>query len=163
MSPLSAISDMVAPVVLITLAAFLSNGLLTVATTIGGWVLALERERMGILRGPSGEMLDEGRVPPIDAERLRQIRDQIALIARRIARLRRAALIIWIAAGLLMLSVAGIAVAATARSEIFAFTALALVIAGVAGLFAGIASVIAPLARSAEALIDPNRRTGALD
>ena len=43
-----------------------------------------------------------------------------------------------------------------------AFTALALVMAGVGGVFAGIATVIAPLARSADALIDETRRTGLL-
>lgn len=59
-----------------------------------------------------------------------------------------------------MLSVAAIALAVTARSEGFAFTALALVVAGVAGVFAGIASVIGPAARSADAVIDETRRTG---
>jgi hypothetical protein len=161
-SPLSAISDMVAPVVLITLAAFISNGLQANAMILSGWVLALERERMDILRGPHGEMLDEGSVPPRDRERLTQIRGQTALIVRRVERTRRAILIIWIAIGLLVLSVAAIAVAATARSEAFAFTALALVIAGVAVVFAGIASVIGPLARSREAVIAETRRTGVL-
>jgi hypothetical protein len=153
---------MVAPVVLITMAAFISNGLQAAAITISGWMLTLERERMGILRGPRGEMLDEGSVPPLDRERLRQISDQTARIVRRVARMRTAILIIWIAIGLLVLSVAAIAVAATARSEPFAFTALALVIAGVAVVFAAVASVIGPTARPAEAVIPSNRRTGEL-
>jgi hypothetical protein len=50
----------------------------------------------------------------------------------------------------------------TARSEVFAFTALAVVIAGVAGVFAGIASPLAPMARSASAVIEETRRTGML-
>jgi hypothetical protein len=157
LSPLSAIADMVAPVVIITLAAFLSNGLLTTATTIGGWVLPLDRERMGILRGPRGEMLDKDSVPPADRERLTQIRNDTLLIVRRIRHLRTAVLIIWIAIGLLVLSVAAIAAAATAHSEPFAFTALALVLAGVAAVFAGMATAIVPLARPGEAVINRPR------
>jgi hypothetical protein len=130
LSPVSAIADMVAPVVIITLAAFLSNGLLTASITIGGWVLALDRERHGILRGPHGEMLDEGSVPPADRERLTQIRNDTLQITRRIQRLRTAVLFMWIAIGLLVLGVAAIAAAVTARSEALGFTALALVLAG---------------------------------
>jgi len=162
LSPVSAISDMVAPVVLITAAAILGNGLLTAGAAVADRIFALNRERMGILGGPHGEMLDEDSVPPRDRERLTQIRDELPLMIRRVRRIRTAVLIIWIAIGLLMLSVAAIAVAVTARSESFAFTALALVIAGVAGVFAGIATVIGPLARSADALIDETRRTGVL-
>lgn len=162
LSPVSAISDMVAPVVLITAAAILGNGLLTAGAAVADRMFALNRERMGILGGPHGEMLDEDSVPSRDRERLTQIRDELPLMIRRVRRVRTAVLIIWIAIGLLMLSVAAIAVAVTARSESFAFTALALVIAGVAGVFAGIAMVIGPLARSADALIGETRRTGVL-
>lgn len=157
LSPLSAIADMVAPVVIITLAAFLSNGLLATATTLGGRVLPMDRERMGILRGPRGEMLDEDSVPPVDRERLTQIRNDTLLIVRRIRHLRTAVPIIWIAIGLLVLSVAAIAAAATAHSEPFAFTALALVLAGVAAVFAGMATAIVPLARPGESLMNRPR------
>ena len=159
---MSAISDMVAPVVLITLAVLFANGLLTIGTAFADNVLALNRERLGILRGPHGEILEEDSVPPIDRERLTQIRDQMPLIIRRLRRIRGAVLITWIAIGLLVLSVAAIAVAVTARSEAFAFTALALVMAGVAGVFTGIATVIGPAARLADALIEETRRTGVL-
>jgi hypothetical protein len=162
LSPVSAISDMVAPVVLITLATIFANGLLTAATTFGGRISALKQERLGILRGPHGEMLDEDSVPPLDRERLTEIGDQMPLLIRRTRHIRSAVLIIWIAIGLLVLSVAAIAAAVTARSEAVAFTALALVMAGVAGIFAGIAAVIGPLARSADPLLDETRRTGML-
>jgi hypothetical protein len=91
--------------------------------------------------------------------RLTQIRDEEPLVMRRVGRLRNAALIIWIAIGILVLSVPAIAVTATARSGAAAFVALALVIAGVAGVFASIATVLTPLARSANALIEETRRT----
>ena len=153
LSPVSAIADMVAPVVIITLAAFLSNGLLTVSITVAAWVLALDRERHGILRGPHGEMLDEGSVPPADRERLTQIRNDTLLLTRRIQHLRTAVELIWIAIGLLVLGVAAIAAAVTAHSEALGFTALALVLAGVAVVFISMAMSVVPLARPGEALI----------
>ena len=162
LSPLSAIADMVAPVVLITLATIFANGLLTVVAVVGERMFALNRERRDILGGPHGEMLDEDRVPPGGRERLSQIRAEEPLIMRRFGRIRNALLIIWITIGLLVLSVAAIAVAATAHSEAFAFVALALVIAGVVAFFAAVASLLAPLTRSANALMEETRRTGML-
>jgi hypothetical protein len=162
LSPLSAISDMVAPVVLITLATIFANGLLTAGTSAREHIFALNRERLSILRGTHGEMLNQDTLPPMDRERLTHIRQQMPLLIRRIRRLRDAVVIIWIAIGLLVLSVAAIAVAVTARSEAFAFTALALVMAGVAGVFAGIATVVGPMARSVDVLVDEARQTGVL-
>jgi hypothetical protein len=160
LSPVSAISDMVAPVVLITLTTIFANGLLTVVAGHGSTVLALERERLGILGGPHGEVLIEESVSPIDRQRLTQIGREMPLLIARIWRVRMAVLIMWIAIGLLVLAVAAIAVAVTARSEPFAFSALALVLAGVAGMFAGIATVIGPLARPGASPIDAIRRMG---
>jgi hypothetical protein len=158
----SAIADMVAPVVIITLAAFLSNGLLTASITLAGWVLALDRERHGILRGPHGEMLDGGSVPPADRERLTQITNDTLQITRRIQHLRTAVLMIWMAIGLLVLGVAAIAAAVTARSEALGFTALALVLAGVAVVFISMAMSVVRGARPGEALIGKTRH-GVLD
>ena len=159
LSPVSAISDMVAPVVLITLATIFANGLLTLAATLGQSVLALDRERLEILSGPHGEILGEENLAPIKRVRLTQIRNEVPLMVRRFRRIRIAVVIIWMAIGLLVLSVAAISAAVTADSEGFAFTALALVLAGVAGVFAGIASLIGPAARWADVISDI-RRTG---
>jgi hypothetical protein len=106
-------------------------------------------------------MLDEDSVPPMDRERLAQIRNEVPLLVRRVRRIRIAVVITWIAIGLLVLSVAAIAVAVTARLEGFAFAALGLVLAGVTGVFAGIASLIGPAARSAS-VIEESSRTGML-
>src|SRR5215472_6268620 len=48
LSPVSAIGDMVAPVVLITLTTIFSNGLTAVGTGLVRDVVAMERERMSI-------------------------------------------------------------------------------------------------------------------
>jgi hypothetical protein len=153
---------MVAPVVLITLATIFANGLLSAGTAVRDHIFALNHERMGILRGSHGEMLNQDSVPPLDRERLTQISRQMPLMLRNARRLRSAVLSIWISIGLLVLSVAAIAVAVTAHSEAFAFTALALVMAGVVGVFAGIATVVGPMAKSVDVLIDETRRTGVL-
>jgi hypothetical protein len=160
LSPVSAIADMVAPVVLITMGVIFSNALLNISTAFADRLLAMDHERLGILRGPHGEMLDEDSVPPNDRERLRQISDVTPRMVKRIEQSRTAIIIVWVAIGLLVLSVAAIAVAVTAHSEAFAFTALALVLAGVAGLFAGIATVVASLARRADAPVEAIRHTG---
>jgi hypothetical protein len=160
LSPVSAIADMVAPVVLITLATLFANGLLAVGSAVTSEVLKLERERMAILSGPDGEMLDEDSVPPRDRERLSEIGDVMPLLIRRAAGVRKAVLMLWIAIGLLVLSVAAIAVAVTANSEAFAFAALALVLAGVGGVFACIATVIGPLAMPAGSPVEAIRRIG---
>ena len=160
LSPVSAIADMVAPVVLITLATIFANGLITAATAVRDRILALNRERRGILRGPHGEMLHEDSMPPVDRERLRQISALTPRMITRIERARTAVVIIWGAVGLLVLSVAAIAVAVTANSEAFAFTALALVLAGVAGVFAGIATVIFSAARPTNSPVTGLKRMG---
>jgi hypothetical protein len=159
LSPVSAIGDMVAPVVLITMCTFLANALLASAVTTSQWVLALERERHGLLRGTHGELLEDDSVPPADRQRLTQINDETQRIALRIQRIREAVLIIWIAIALLVLSIAAISVAVTAHSQAFAFTALALVLAGVAGFFGAIAFAIVPMASSAAAVIPWPKRT----
>jgi hypothetical protein len=151
---------MVTPVVLITLATIFANGLNAANAALTDRVLALYRERLGLLRGPHGEMLDEDSVPPVDRERLSQIRVLTPRMIRRIERSRTAVVIIWIAVGLLVLSVAAIAVAVTARSEAFALTALALVLAGVTGVFSGIATVVVTLARPANSPVEAIRRMG---
>jgi Protein of unknown function (DUF2721) len=155
----SAITDMVAPVVLMTLVTIFGNGLITVSASIRDHIFRLNRERLEILRGPHGEMLAEDSLPPIDRERLTQIRHQMPVLMRRVRRVSTAILISWISIALLVLSVAAIAVAVTAHSEAFAFTALALVLAGVAGVFAAVATMVGPRARWLEIVTDETSRT----
>jgi hypothetical protein len=50
-------------------------------------------------------MLDEDSVPPIDRERLTQIKNQMPVLIRNVRSVRNAVLIIWIAIGLLVTSV----------------------------------------------------------
>jgi hypothetical protein len=159
LSPISAVSAMVAPVVLITASGIFTNGLSAAYTQVAERLFRLNRERLDILGGPHGELLTGDSLPAIDRERLVQINDQMPLVIRLIQRLRSAAIWSYCAIGLLVISVIVIAVAIVARSEEFAFAALGLVLAGVFAEFAGIATVIAMLARSADALIYEATRT----
>jgi hypothetical protein len=160
LSPVSAIGDMVAPVVLMTLATIFANGLMTVAAYISDNVVALNRERMSLLRRPHGEMLDEESVPPLDRERLTQIRGEVPLMIGRFRRVRSAILTLWVGVALFVLSVAAIAAAVTVPSEGIAFVALALVIAGVAALFGAIVFVIGSAARLGDVVIKVSRNMG---
>jgi hypothetical protein len=61
----------------ITLAVIFANELLTAGATVADRMFTLNRERLGIPCGPHGEILDIDSVPPIDRERLTQIRVEI--------------------------------------------------------------------------------------
>ena len=65
LSPVPAISDMVAPMVLITMGTIFANGLLTAGTTLADRESALSQEHLGMLRGPHGELA----VRPTDKRR----------------------------------------------------------------------------------------------
>lgn len=87
---------MVAPVVLITVAALFVNGLLAFGNEIADRIFALNREHLGILRGPDGEVLDEDSFSVIDRERLTQIRHELPLIMTRVWRVHSAVVLIWV-------------------------------------------------------------------
>ena len=125
-------------------------------------MFGLNREQLSILSGPDGGLLQEAKVSPSERERLRQIRDQMPLVARRVRHIRNATVVFCCAVGLLMLGVMAIAVAVTAGSEAFAFVALGLVLAGAAAEFAGIATLTCLAVGSSDALVYETGRTGDL-
>jgi hypothetical protein len=162
LSPVSAISAMVAPVVLITVNGVLTSGLLTAYTKVADRMFGLNQERLGIVSALDGGLLHEDKVPTSDRERLDQIRAQMPLIVRRIRRIRNAAVLFSCSVGLLVLSVIAIGVAVTAGSKPFAFAALGLVLAGTIAEFAGIATLTAMVARSADAVLYETGRAAEL-
>jgi hypothetical protein len=162
LSPLSAISSMVAPVVLITINGILISGLLTAYTKVADRMFGLDQERLGMVSAGDGGLLREDEVPASDRERLDQISDQVPLIVRRIRRIRNAAVLFACSVGLLVLSVIAIGVAVTAGSQPFAFAALGLVLAGTVAEFAGIAALTAMVAGSADAVLYETGRTARL-
>jgi hypothetical protein len=162
LSPISAISAMVAPVVLITVSGVLTNGLLAAYTTVANRMFRLDRELLGILSDPDGGLLDADKVAASDRERLDQIRDQMPLIVQRIRRIRNAAVLFSCSVGLLVLSVIGIGAAVTAGSKALAFAALGLVLAGTIAEFAGIATLTVMVVGSSDAVMYETGRMGKL-
>lgn len=154
---------MVAPVVLVTVGGIFTGGLQTALGTVTDRLSGLNRERLDILAGPDGEVLDESSVPPIDRERLIYIREQMPLIAWRVRRIKGAAILSYGSMALLVLSTIVIAVAVTAGSRVFALTAMALVLAGTLSQFAGIATIIGVLVRSSDVLVYETTRAEGLN
>jgi uncharacterized membrane protein YqgA involved in biofilm formation len=163
LSPVSAIAAMVAPVVLITAGALVGNGLQQTFVSVANRVYELNRERLEILAGPDGEVLTEDRLRPIERNRLAQIKHELPLVIQRIRHLRGAAVMFYAALGMLALAVVAIAIAVTAHSAAFGYIALALVLAGVVGEFAGVATMITALVKSANTVTYETVSTGELN
>jgi hypothetical protein len=85
MNPIAvtAVQAMVAPVVLITTAAILSGGLLTIYGSVNDRMRAMDHERLELLTGAEGELLSPAQVRPSGRERLTQIDTQLPKLLRR--------------------------------------------------------------------------------
>ena len=162
LSPVSAISVMVAPVVLITVGGLLASGQMGAYSEVADLLLQLNREKLRILGGPQGKVLNEDEVPEIDRRRLDQIRFEMPLVVRRIQRIRNAGIAFVSGVGFLVLSVIAIAVAVTAGSQAFGYAALALVLSGTVAEFVGVVLAVVLLVRSYDALLYEAKRTAKL-
>jgi hypothetical protein len=125
----SAISDMFAPVVLITTGGILSSGLFNVYGVVSERMRAMTREQLDVRTGPHGELLDTADVSAVGQERLMQIDRQLPLMLRRQDLLRNAVLLIYVG-----------------------WVALGLVLAGTVVMLAGIVVAGWSMARSADAI-----------
>ena len=159
---MSAISAMVAPVVLVTTSALLSNGLLAVYGSVNDRMREMTSERLALLSGPDGQFLVTTDLPAVSQERLAEIDEQIPMILRRHRLIRDAVLILYGAVAILGLSVIAIAVAVSAGSESFGSAALGLVLAGTLVLISGLLVAARSLARSNDAISYAVDRTSAL-
>ena len=141
MNPIAvtAVQAMVAPVVLITTAAILSGGLLTMYSSVNDRMRAMDRERLDILTGAAGTLLSASEVPPAGRERLTQIDTQLPGTLLRWHRPpHNAVLVIYTGVAVLVLSVIAIGLAVTGRSGAAGTAALALVLAGTVMVLGGL-------------------------
>jgi hypothetical protein len=152
LTAVSAISAMVAPVVLVTTAALMSNGLLAVYGSANDRMRDMTFERLTLLSGPSGQILNKTELSPVGQERLAEIDMQLPMIMQRHQLIKDAVLILYIAVTVLVLSVIAIAVAVTQHSEVFGNAALALVLAGTVVLLAGLLLAARSMAKSTDAI-----------
>lgn len=158
----SAISDMVAPVVLLTVGSMLSNGLLSAYSGVSAQLREMTRERIEIRTGPDGEVLDSAEVAAAGRERLGEIDHQVPMILGRLQQARIALLVIYIAIAVFGLSIIAIAIAVSEDSEAFGQTALGLVLTGTVLLLVGIVVAAFSLVRSADAVTYAIERTRSL-
>jgi Protein of unknown function (DUF2721) len=161
-SPIDAIADMLAPVVLISAGGLFVNGLLGADTASSKRLQELNSERLSIVAAPTGEKLTEDQLPEISRARLELIDHQVPLVMARIRGIRDACVLIYIAAGLFVLSIILIAAAIPGRSTALAYTALAVVVCGVIIQFAAIVVVTKVMSRSADTLTYETSRTDEL-
>ena len=161
MNPIAvtAVQAMVAPVVLITTAAILSGGLLTIYGSVNDRMRAMDHERLQILTGAEGTLLSAAEVPPSGRERLTQIDTQLPKLLRRHRLLHNAILVIYAGVAVLVLSVITIAIAVTARSGAAGTTALVLVLAGTVMLLGGLLSAARSIIISTDAIDYEVQRT----
>jgi hypothetical protein len=152
LTAVNAISAMVAPVVLLTTGGMLSNGLLGVYSAVNDRMRDMTRERIEIVSGPRGELLERTGISAIGQERLGQIEAQIPLMLRRHRLTRASVLTIYSAIAVLGLSIIGIAVAVGLNSEPIARAALGLVLAGTVIMILGLGVAAMSLAKSADAI-----------
>lgn len=149
---ISAISAMVAPVVLITAGAILSNGLLTIYAAVNDRMRILNLECRRLITGPDGTLRTPAQLPPLVAERVTEIRRQLPLLLRRHQLIHNAILLIFSGVAVLVLSVIAIAAAVTGHSDAGAIAALALVLAGTVVILGGLVCAARSLAMSRNAI-----------
>jgi hypothetical protein len=125
LSSVTAIADMVAPVVLITTGVLLANGLLSTYTVIIERIRALKRERT--------ETSGREKLPEID--------QQLTTMTRRVRLLHIAVLMIFGAITSLVLAVVSIGMAEVHQSETVGDVALGFVIAGTVTMLGGLVVV----------------------
>lgn len=162
LTAIRAIEAMVAPVVLITAGGILTNALLGAYALISDTMREMTRERLGILTGGHGELLDSASVSTIGQERLAEIDAQLPMMLVHHGLLRRSVLAIYTGLVLLTLSVIGIAIAVLTNSEAVGSVGLALVLAGTVAIVGGLALAVRTLAISADAITYAIKRTGTL-
>jgi hypothetical protein len=132
-----AIEAMVAPVVLITAAAILTGGVLTIFGSVNDRMRAMTTERLGLLVGPDGALRSVSDLPPGTRERISEIDEQLPMLLGRHNLLRIAVLNIYIGIAFLVASVIMLAIAVPTSSEDVGYSSLALVLAGTVALLAG--------------------------
>jgi hypothetical protein len=132
-----AIEAMVAPVVLITAAAVLSGGVLSVFGSVNDRMRSMTAQRLDLLAGPDGMLRPLADLPTGTQERVVQIDEQLPMLLRRHRLLRFAVLSIFIGVAILVASVITLAIAVPTNSDDVAYVSLALVLAGTVAILLG--------------------------
>ncbi len=130
---------MVAPVVLMTTAAILIGGILSVYGSVNDRMRQMDAERLKLLSGPDGTaILPVSELTGPSLERVEQIDVQLPMLLRRHDLLHYAALLAYASVTLVVVGVVVIGIGVTTGSEAVSLAALGLVLAGAVTLLAGV-------------------------
>ena len=158
----TAISAMVAPVVLITATSIFANGLHAMYVNLYNHLRGLVEERLDILADDRGALRNLAELDDVGRERVHQIDRQLPQMLHRHHVLRNAALVIYASVGFLVLAVIAIGVAVVRDSESWGAAALGLVLAGTVVMLAGIVLSGRFVAKSSDAITYAVQRTRGL-
>jgi hypothetical protein len=139
--PISAVADVVAPAVLITVGGLLVNGILLAWSQLAQRLLDLTHERAGILRGSRGEGLGATGTAGADLERIAEIEQEVSITSKRLVGLRRVAVTLELAIGILVLALISVGTAVVAHSSVIGYLAMSLMFLGTVMEFAGVALI----------------------
>lgn len=141
LDPISAVADVVAPAVLISVGGLLVNGILRVWTQQAQRLLDLTHERADILRGPHGEGLGAAGPAAADRERVEEIEHEVSITSKRLRGLRRVAVTFALAIGILVLALIAVGTAVAAHSSVIAYLGISLLFLGTVMEFVGVAMI----------------------
>lgn len=148
----SAVSALVAPVILITAAGLLGNGLILVAINMTDRVRELTRERR--------EMLTK--TTDIDRDRLHEIDRELPMSVGRLSRIRDSFIVVYASIAMFTIGVALLALAVALHAPDVGLSALAIVLAGVLVLLTGLGIAVGSLVHMSDPVAYEVKRTGLL-
>jgi hypothetical protein len=145
----------IAPTVLLSVCTLIQNGILARYSSIGDRMRNIDRDRLRLIQTETSEM--------IRVEGLRILDEQVPVFIRRHKLLQDAALVVYIAIFMLLLSMFAIALAVLFNSNLWAITALVLFLLGAAAVSLGVAFTAQEIRISHQAICSELRRISALE
>ncbi|MGZ3678499.1 MAG: DUF2721 domain-containing protein [Ktedonobacterales bacterium] len=133
------IQIILAPVVMITSCGIIVGGILSQHAAINDRIRALAHERLDLLTAPDGTLnLSQTMAHPAHAERLSEIDAEIPRLVRRHVLVRNAALALYGAIAILVISMFAIAIAVLQSGPVLRTIALVIFLLGTASALLGI-------------------------
>lgn len=126
---IQAVNDILAPVVLVTSAAILAGGMLTMYGTVNDRMRTMTAERLRLITATDGGMTRPEALPASQRERVAEIDRQLPLLLHRHQRIRDALVFTYLAVAVLVASMFLIAIGVTAEQPWVSSAALWIMLA----------------------------------
>ncbi len=111
---LQAVGDILAPVVLVTSAAILAGGMLTMYGSVNDRMRTMTAQRLTVLTDADGTFRSRALLPPASVERLAEIDRELPLLLHRHGMIRDALVLTYLAVAVLVASMFLVAIGVTA-------------------------------------------------